>query len=236
MISRRPAGRRHRSQKYQHDRDAGGPRRRRSGAQREQGKSSFVKWRTSSTTFPASSRPSASRCGTRFSNRFPRSTARSSSSSSATTGVLKDNANQLLARIGNVPGGSRLHRPGRRPAPVPPGNRPRPAARYGLNVMDAGRHRDGAGRQGRHRPVGGRPPFQRRGSPKESERALDRLGTSRSGLPAPDSPGRPGRFQAQQRRDEHRPGISRVVAIGVFIRDRDMGSVVADMQKEAKGD
>lgn len=154
--------------------------------------------------------------------------------------VLKDNANQLLARIGNVPGVARafIDRDGDLPQYRLEIDRAA-AARYGLNVMDvqdvietvlAGKAATELWEGDRHFSVVVRL--------KESERALDRLRNIL--VPAPSGAQIPLADLVDFKLGSGAMNIAResgqrVVAIGVFIRDRDMGSVVADMQKEAKG-
>lgn len=153
--------------------------------------------------------------------------------------VLKANANQLLTRINGVPGVVRafIDRDGDLPQYRLEIDRAA-AARYGLNVMDvqdvvetalAGKVATELWQGERHFSVVVRLP--------ESERRLDRL---REILVPPPSGAqvplaalvdfKPGSGAMNIARESGQ----RVVAIGVFIRDRDMGSVVADMQKAAQ--
>ena len=154
--------------------------------------------------------------------------------------VLKANANQLLARINTVPGVVRafIDRDGDLPQYRLEIDRAA-AARYGLNVMDvqdvvetalAGKVATELWQGERHFSVVVRLP--------ESERQLDRLREILVPTPA-------GAQVPLAALVDFKPGSGamniaresgqRVVAIGVFIRDRDMGSVVADMQKAAQG-
>lgn len=154
--------------------------------------------------------------------------------------VLKANANQLLARINTVPGVVRafIDRDGDLPQYRLEIDRAA-AARYGLNVMDvqdvvetalAGKVATELWQGERHFSVVVRLP--------ESERKLDRLREilvpTPSGAQVPLAAlvdFKPGSGAMNIARESGQ----RVVAIGVFIRDRDMGSVVADMQKAAQG-
>ena len=153
--------------------------------------------------------------------------------------VLKDRANQLLARIGGVPGVARafIDRDGDLPQYRLEIDRAA-AARYGLNVMDvqdvietvlAGKAATELWEGERHFSVVVRL--------KEEERALDRLRGVL--IPTPSGAQIPLADIVDFKLGSGAMNIAResgqrVVAIGVFIRDRDMGSVVADMQKEAK--
>ena len=153
--------------------------------------------------------------------------------------VLKANANQLLTRINGVPGVVRafIDRDGDLPQYRLEIDRAA-AARYGLNVMDvqdvvetalAGKVATELWQGERHFSVVVRLP--------ESERRLDRLREilvpTPSGAQVPLAAlvdFKPGSGAMNIARESGQ----RVVAIGVFIRDRDMGSVVADMQKAAQ--
>lgn len=153
--------------------------------------------------------------------------------------VLKANANQLLTRINGVPGVVRafIDRDGDLPQYRLEIDRAA-AARYGLNVMDvqdvvetalAGKVATELWQGERHFSVVVRLP--------ESERKLDRLREilvpTPSGAQVPLAAlvdFKPGSGAMNIARESGQ----RVVAIGVFIRDRDMGSVVADMQKAAQ--
>ena len=153
--------------------------------------------------------------------------------------VLKANANQLLTRINGVPGVVRafIDRDGDLPQYRLEIDRAA-AARYGLNVMDvqdvvetalAGKVATELWQGERHFSVVVRLP--------ESERRLDRLREilvpTPSGAQVPLAAlvdFKPGSGSMNIARESGQ----RVVAIGVFIRDRDMGSVVADMQKAAQ--
>ena len=155
-------------------------------------------------------------------------------------GVLRDRANQLLTRIGSVPGVARafIDRDGELPHFLIDIDRER-AARFGLNVGDvqdvietalAGKPATELWEGERHFSVMVRL--------KESERALDHirdvLVPTASGLQIPLS--QLATFRAASgAMDIARESGQRVVAIGVFIRDRDMGSIVADMKKQAVG-
>src|SRR5574343_4123 len=155
------------------------------------------------------------------------------------TATLKQQANQLLDKIGNVPGVVRafIDRDGDLPQYRLEIDRAA-AARYGLNVMDvqdvvetalAGKVATELWQGERHFSVVVRLP--------ESERRLDRLREilvpTPSGAQVPLAAlvdFKPGSGAMNIARESGQ----RVVAIGVFIRDRDMGSVVADMQKAAQ--
>ncbi len=153
--------------------------------------------------------------------------------------VLKDNANQLLARISHVPGVVRafIDRDGDLPQYRLEIDRAA-AARYGLNVMDvqdvietalAGKIATELWEGDRHFSVVVRL--------KEQERALDQLRNLL--VPAPSGAQIPLAELVDFKLGSGAMNIAResgqrVVAIGVFLRDRDMGSVVADMQKEAR--
>ncbi|MBS1188346.1 MAG: Heavy metal efflux pump CzcA [Rhodocyclaceae bacterium] len=154
--------------------------------------------------------------------------------------VLKDSANQLLGRIGNVPGVVRafIDRDGDLPQYRLEIDRAA-AARYGLNVMDvqdvietvlAGKAATELWEGDRHFSVVVRL--------KDEERALDRLREvlipTASGAQIPLSSIVDFKVGSGAMNIARESG-QRVVAIGVFIRDRDMGSVVADMQAQAKG-
>ena len=154
--------------------------------------------------------------------------------------VLKDRANKLLARIGSVPGVARafIDRDGDLPHFLIDIDRER-AARFGLNVGDVQDVIETA--------LGGKPAtelwegerhFSVMVRLKESERALDRirdvLVPTASGLQVPLSQLATFR-SASGAMDIARESGQRVVAIGVFIRDRDMGSIVADMKTQAAG-
>lgn len=153
--------------------------------------------------------------------------------------LLKDRANQLLSRIGGVPGVARafIDRDGDLPQFRLEIDRAA-AARYGLNVLDvqdvietvlAGKAATELWEGERHFSVVVRL--------KEEERALDRLRGVL--IPTPSGAQIPLADIVDFKLGSGAMNIAResgqrVVAIGVFIRDRDMGSVVADMQKEAK--
>lgn len=154
--------------------------------------------------------------------------------------ILKDGANQLLARIGNVPGVARafIDRDGDLPQYRLEIDRAA-AARYGLNVADvqdvietvlAGKAATELWEGERHFSVVVRL--------KDEERALDQL--RKVLIPAPSGAQIPLADLVDFKLGSGAMNIAResgqrVVAIGVFIRDRDMGSVVADMQAQAKG-
>lgn len=153
---------------------------------------------------------------------------------------LRLTGNQMLDRIGKVPGVVRafIDRDGDLPQYRLEIDRAA-AARYGLNVADvqdvvetalAGKAATELWEGDRHFSVVVRLP--------ESERQLDRLKhilvPTASGAQVPlanlvDFSMNSGAMNIA------RESGQRVVAIGVFIRDRDMGSVVADMQKAAQG-
>jgi cobalt-zinc-cadmium resistance protein CzcA len=152
--------------------------------------------------------------------------------------ALRANAGQLLERINKVPGVVRafIDRDGELPQYRLEIDRAA-AARYGLNVGDvqdvvetalAGKTATELWEGERHFSVVVRL--------EESARQLDRL--KEILVPAPSGAQiplanlvafKPGSGAMNIARESGQ----RVVAIGVFIRDRDMGSVVADMQKAA---
>jgi cobalt-zinc-cadmium resistance protein CzcA len=154
--------------------------------------------------------------------------------------ILRQNANQLLDRIAHVPGVTRafIDRDGELPQYRLEIDRAA-AARYGLNVMDvqdvietalAGKVATELWEGERHFGVAVRL--------DESSRQLDNLRNLL--IPTPSGAQVPlsslVEFKvASGAMNIARESGKRVVAIGVFIRDRDMGSVVADMQREAKG-
>ena len=154
--------------------------------------------------------------------------------------ILRQNANLLLDRIAHVPGVTRafIDRDGELPQYRLEIDRAA-AARYGLNVMDvqdvietalAGKVATELWEGERHFGVAVRL--------DESSRQLDNLRNLL--IPTPSGAQVPlsslVEFKvASGAMNIARESGKRVIAIGVFIRDRDMGSVVADMQKEAKG-
>ena len=154
--------------------------------------------------------------------------------------ILRENANRLLDRIAHVPGVTRafIDRDGELPQYRLEIDRAA-AARYGLNVMDvqdvietalAGKVATELWEGERHFGVAVRL--------DESSRQLDNLRNLL--IPTPSGAQVPlsslVEFKvASGAMNIARESGKRVIAIGVFIRDRDMGSVVADMQKEAKG-
>ncbi len=153
--------------------------------------------------------------------------------------VLKDSGNQLLDRIGTVPGVVRafIDRDGDLPQYRLEIDRAA-AARYGLNVGDvqdvietvlAGKAATELWEGERHFSVVVRL--------KEEERALDQLRNvlipTPSGAQVPLSAIVDFKLGSGAMNIARESG-QRVLAIGVFIRDRDMGSVVADMQKASK--
>ncbi len=153
--------------------------------------------------------------------------------------TLKANANQLLARIGQVPGVARafIDRDGDLPQYRLDIDRAA-AARYGLNVMDvqdvvetalAGKAATELWEGDRHFSVVVRL--------AEGDRQLDKLKDIL--VPTPSGAQVPLANLVDFKLGSGAMNIAReagqrVVAIGVFIRDRDMGSVVADMQEQAK--
>jgi cobalt-zinc-cadmium resistance protein CzcA len=153
--------------------------------------------------------------------------------------TLKDNANQLLEKVGKVPGVVRafIDRDGDLPQYRLEIDRAA-AARYGLNVMDvqdvveialAGKVATELWQGDRHFSVVVRL--------DEKARQLDRLKDVL--VPTPSGAQVPlanivDFKMASGAMNIARESGQRVVAIGVFIRDRDMGSVVADMQLHAK--
>ena len=153
---------------------------------------------------------------------------------------LRLTGNQLLDRIGKVPGVVRafIDRDGDLPQYRLEIDRAA-AARYGLNVADvqdvvetalAGKAATELWEGDRHFSVVVRLP--------ESERQVDRLKNIL--VPTPSGAQVPLASLVDFTMNSGAMNIAResgqrVVAIGVFIRDRDMGSVVADMQKAAQG-
>lgn len=153
--------------------------------------------------------------------------------------LLKDNANELLRRIDGVPGVVRafIDREGDLPQYRLEIDRAA-AARYGLNVGDvqdvietvlAGKAATELWEGERHFSVVVRL--------KEDERALDRLREVL--VPTPSGAQIPLADIVDFKLGSGAMNIAResgqrVVAIGVFIRDRDMGSVVADMQAHTR--
>ena len=153
--------------------------------------------------------------------------------------VLRANANRLLDRIAHVPGVTRafIDRDGELPQYRLEIDRAA-AARYGLNVMDvqdiietalAGKVATELWEGERHFGVAVRL--------DEASRQLDNLKNLL--IPTPSGAQVPLSALAEFKVGSGAMNIAResgkrVIAIGVFIRDRDMGSVVADMQKEAK--
>ena len=153
--------------------------------------------------------------------------------------TLRETGRQLLDRIGSVPGVARafIDRDGDLPQYRLEIDRAA-AARYGLNVMDvqdvietalAGKAATELWEGDRHFSVVVRL--------KNEERALDRLREVL--IPTPSGAQVPLANLVDFKLGSGAMNIAResgqrVVAIGVFIRDRDMGSVVADMQAQAK--
>ena len=154
--------------------------------------------------------------------------------------TLRETGHQLLDRIGNVPGVARafIDRDGDLPQYRLEIDRAA-AARYGLNVADvqdvietalAGKAATEIWEGERHFSVVVRL--------KNEERSLDRLRDVL--VPTPSGAQVPLVNLVDFKLGNGAMNIAResgqrVVAIGVFIRDRDMGSVVADMQAQAKG-
>jgi cobalt-zinc-cadmium resistance protein CzcA len=156
------------------------------------------------------------------------------------TGILRKEGNELLDRIGKVPGVVRafIDREGDLPQYRLEIDRAA-AARYGLNVADvqdvvetalAGKAATELWEGERHFSVVVRLP--------EGARQLDQLKNilvpTPSGAQVPLSNIVDFRMGGGAMNIAREAG-QRVVAIGVFIRDRDMGSVVADMQKASQG-
>lgn len=155
------------------------------------------------------------------------------------TATLKLHANQLLERIGKVPGVVRafIDRDGDLPQYRLEIDRSA-AARYGLNVMDvqdvvemalAGKVATELWEGDRHFSVVVRLDEQSR----QLDRLQDVLVPTPSGAQVPLSALVDFKIGSGAMNIARESG-QRVVAIGVFIRDRDMGSVVADMQAQAK--
>ena len=154
--------------------------------------------------------------------------------------ILRQNANLLLDRIAHVPGVTRafIDRDGELPQYRLEIDRAA-AARYGLNVKDvqdvietalAGKVATELWEGERHFGVAVRL--------DESSRQLENLRNLL--IPTPSGAQVPlsslVEFKvASGAMNIARESGKRVIAIGVFIRDRDMGSVVGDMQREAKG-
>ena len=153
--------------------------------------------------------------------------------------TLRETGHQLLDRIGNVPGVARafIDRDGDLPQYRLEIDRAA-AARYGLNVADvqdvietalAGKVATELWEGDRHFSVVVRL--------KNEERTLDRLREVL--VPTPSGAQVPLANLVDFKLGSGAMNIAResgqrVVAIGVFIRDRDMGSVVADMQAQAR--
>jgi len=153
--------------------------------------------------------------------------------------TLRETGRQLLDRIGSIPGVARafIDRDGDLPQYRLEIDRAA-AARYGLNVMDvqdvietalAGKAATELWEGDRHFSVVVRL--------KNEERALDRLREVL--IPTPSGAQVPLANLVDFKLGSGAMNIAResgqrVVAIGVFIRDRDMGSVVADMQAQAR--
>ena len=154
--------------------------------------------------------------------------------------VLRARGRDLVERIGGVPGVARafIDRDGELPQYLLEIDRAA-AARYGLNVGDvqdvietvlAGKAATELWEGERHFSVVVRL--------REDQRALDRLRDVL--VPTPNGAQVPLADVVNFRlgagaMNIAREGGQRVVAIGVFIRDRDMGSVVTDMKAQAKG-
>lgn len=155
------------------------------------------------------------------------------------TVALKRYANQLLDKIGNVPGILRafIDRDGDLPQYRLEIDRAA-AARYGLNVMDvqdvvetamAGKAATELWEGDRHFSV-----VLRLDEPsRQLDKLKDVLVPTPSGAQVPLSSLVDFKLGSGAMNIARESG-QRVVAIGVFIRDRDMGSVVADMQNHAK--
>jgi len=155
------------------------------------------------------------------------------------TATLKLHANQLLERIGKVPGVVRafIDRDGDLPQYRLEIDRAA-AARYGLNVMDvqdvvetalAGKAATELWEGDRHFSV-----VVRLDEPsRQFDRLKEVLVPTPSGAQVPLSALVDFKMGSGAMNIARESG-QRVVAIGVFIRDRDMGSVVADMQTQAK--
>lgn len=154
------------------------------------------------------------------------------------TATLKQHANQLLERIGKVPGVVRafIDRDGDLPQYRLEIDRSA-AARFGLNVMDvqdvvetalAGKVATELWEGDRHFSVVVRLDEQSR----QLDRLKDILVPTPAGAQVPLSALVDFKMGSGAMNIARESG-QRVVAIGVFIRDRDMGSVVADMQAHA---
>lgn len=155
------------------------------------------------------------------------------------TATLKRYANQLLDKIGNVPGVLRafIDRDGDLPQYRLEIDRAA-AARYGLNVMDvqdvvetamAGKAATELWEGDRHFSV-----VLRLDEPsRQLDKLKDVLVPTPSGAQVPLSSLVDFKLSSGAMNIARESG-QRVVAIGVFIRDRDMGSVVADMQIHAR--
>jgi cobalt-zinc-cadmium resistance protein CzcA len=154
-------------------------------------------------------------------------------------GVLKEQDTQLIAKVGGVPGVVRafIDREGDLPQYLLEIDRAA-AARYGLNVADiqdvietvlAGKAATQLWEGEKHFGVVVRLP--------EEQRALDRLKDVL--VPTPGGAQIPLANVVSFKLGSGAMNIARengrrVLAIGVFLRDRDMGSVVADMKEQAK--
>ncbi len=155
------------------------------------------------------------------------------------TATLKLHANQLLDKIGKVPGVVRafIDRDGDLPQYRLEIDRAA-AARYGLNVMDvqdvvetalAGKAATELWEGDRHFSV-----VLRLDEPsRQLDKLKDVLVPTPSGAQVPLSALVDFKMGSGAMNIARESG-QRVVAIGVFIRDRDMGSVVADMQVQAQ--
>src|SRR5574343_882461 len=153
--------------------------------------------------------------------------------------VLKANAHQLLSRINTVPGVVRafIDRDGDLPQYRLEIDRAA-AARYGLNVMDvqdvvetalAGKAATELWEGDRHFSV-----VLRLDEPsRQLDRLKDILVPTPSGAQVPLANLVDFKMSSGAMNIARESG-QRLVAIGVFIRDRDMGSVVADMQAHAR--
>lgn len=152
------------------------------------------------------------------------------------TATLKENAQTMLDRIENIPGVARafIDREGDLPQYRLEIDRAA-AARYGLNVMDveevietalAGKAATELWEGERHFSV-----VLRLAEPsRQLDKLKDVLVPTPSGAQVPLSALLDFKLGSGAMNIARESG-QRVVAIGVFIRDRDMGSVVADMQK-----
>ncbi len=153
--------------------------------------------------------------------------------------VLRSQVEQVLQKIHGVPGVSRafIDRAGEVPQSIIEIDRDR-AARYGLNVQDVEDEIEiGLGGKTATELWEGEKHFSVLVRLPESERGLERM--KKILVDAPEGQNIPLSDVAAFKvsggsMNLSRENGTRVTAIGVFIKDRDMGSVVADMQARVK--